>query len=142
MALFGTGSAKMQISGSTTSSLLDYSIINPEFIVPDEKDYKSVITGHKSFMTLGDYSNFKVQVNLWKYSSPKIKFQELYSYLHNNVYFWPHADGKAISGSTNLPVEFHITDIKHSYLDNYTFNDVLNISFVSNDYTVVSKSLL
>jgi hypothetical protein len=142
MSIFGSGSAKFQPVGTTSSISLDYSNITPEWILSDENDYKSVITGHKSFITLGDYSNFNVQVNLWKYSSPSTKFRELYSYIHSNVYFWPHNDGMAISGSTNLPVEFHITEIKHSYLENYTFKDVLNINFVAVDYTCVSKSLM
>lgn len=141
--IFGTGSAQFQEEGSGVIAL-SYSNIEPEYIIPEEDKLTSVITGHNTYITRGDYSDFNVTVNLWKYTDPKAKFQELYTYLHSNVWFWSHNDGKAISGSGayyNTPVKFHITDMEHSYLDNNVYRDILKIKFEAIDFTCVTGSL-
>lgn len=138
--IFGSGSAQMQ-QGTGSIVVLQHSNIVPEYIITDEKEHKSVLTGHKTFTTLGDYSKFRIDINLYKYDNPTTTFQTLYPYIHNNVYFWPHSDGKAISGSNNLPVEFHITDMKLSYLGDHLYRDLLSIEFEAVDYTDISKGL-
>lgn len=138
--IFGSGSAQFQKSGSSVCTL-DYSNLYPEYFITDEIEHKSVLTGHKSYTTLGDYSNFKVEVNLYKYSNPLSKFNEIYQYIHDDVYFWPHNDKKAISGSNGQPVKFHITNMELSYLKDFNYKDLLTITFEANDYTYLSGSL-
>jgi len=143
--IFGSGSAKIQEVSSTSSVILDYSTMEASYIEPDEDEHTSVLTGYRSYTTLGDYSSFKVNINLFKYgniNSQINKFKELYGYIHKNVYFWPHADGRAISGSDNQPVPFHVTDMKIIQLDNnYKFFDTIQMQFNSIKYTDISKSI-
>jgi hypothetical protein len=141
VGLFGTGSAQFQKSGSAVVKL-EYSRLYPEYVITDEIEHKSVLTGHKSYSTLGDYSRFKVEVNLFKYTSSVAKFNEIYQYYHDDVYFWPHSDGKAISGSDRNPVEFHIVGMELNYLDNIDYKDLLTVEFDAIDYTVLTGSLL
>ena len=141
MSIWGTGSAQFQFPGDSVVTL-EHSTMQGDYILPDIIEHKSIITGKKHFINNGDYSEFTVNVYLYKYADASAKFSEIYDYLHTNVYFWPHNDGKAISGSDSSPTEFFISDMSLSYLEDANYNDLLTIKFVASDYTVVSKSLV
>ena len=140
MAIFGTGSAQFQ-EGTGSLVVLTGSMLIPNYIIPDLIEHKSIVTGHKDFISLGDYSEFQVGVNLYKATNPTSTFSTLYSYLHKNVYFWPHIDGKAISGSDGTPVEFNISDMQLSYIENKDYADYLLITFKAAEYTDISKGI-
>ena len=141
MSIFGTGSAKFKFGGDADVDL-DYSVLKPKWVLSDYIEHKSVITGQKQFIPLGDYSEFIVDVHLYKYGDPSAKFSEIYDYLHTNVAFWPHSDGSAVKSADDSNTEFFISDMNLSYLEDVDYNDVLSIKFVSSDYTIVSKSLV
>lgn len=138
--IFGTGASKFDYSGSVVT--LDHCILNPNYIISDNVDATSVLTGHKHITNLGDYSSFDVSVYLYKYAVPSASFMTLYSYLHKNVYFWPHSDGKAISGSNGKPVPFNITNMSIDYITDTDFSEMITLHFESTDYTNVTGSLI
>ena len=140
MSIFGTQVPKFNYSGSEV--ILSHSIIEPNFIISDDVENKSVLTGHKDFIYLGNYSSFDVTLNLYKYSSPSSTFQSLYGYKNKNVYFWPHSDGRAISGSNGKGMPFNITDMNLYYLTDTNFAELLKIHFEATGYTNITGSLI
>lgn len=141
--LFGSGSSKFQ-SGATTV-LLEHSLIEPDYCIRNISTTTSVYDHYHTYDFHGDYSEFTVQLNLFKYDSPVDKYNEVYNYLYTNVYFWPHVDGVAISGSNNEGMLFFIDEMKHKYLFNdeaMAEQDVLYIHFKSLSYTSVSGSIV
>ena len=86
--MFGTGSAQFQPVGSS-SVLMKYSVNSLEdFTHSDERNFVSVINGHKTFFTPGDYSNFTVRDYLWKYPNSSSVLTNYYKNLHADCYFW------------------------------------------------------
>ena len=146
--LFGTGSAKFQRSGSEV--ILYHSNLRPEWSEQNVNTIESIYDHYTTFQNAGDYSNFWVDINLFKYDTDSMiggsadKMEELYpTYLFSSVYFWPHSDGNAVSGSNGEPSVFFIKEFKHSYIDSENANrDVLSIHFVSTDYTTLTGSLV
>ena len=144
--IFGTGSAKFDNSGSTV--LLENSTIIPEYSDRNISIVTSIYDHYHTYEFLGDYSEFTVKLNLWKYTSltenPIDKYNEIYPYLFTSVHFWPHEDGNPIMSDTGT-ASFFIDDMKHSYLFGEQADaneDVLYIHFKSEGYTNLSGSIL
>lgn len=138
--IFGSGSAKFTSASVTVD--LEYSVLVPNFIESETIQHVSVIDGARNYITLGDYSSFKVDVYLFKYANPRDKFLEIYDYIHTDVNFFPHSDGKTMYGNDGAIMQCHITDMKLSYLDNKDYRDLLTISFETKGYTnAVSSSI-
>lgn len=140
MAIFGTGSAWIVYNGATQS--LDYSVLTPNYQIPDVDEQKSLLTGNRYFNAKGDYSEFDITVYLYKYSNPASASQELYNLNHQNVIFYPHSDGKPIMDASGTEVLFHVNSMKFGYLDNLYYNDVLTMNLKAINYTNLSQSLL
>ena len=141
MSLFGTGSAKFEVSGSTVT--LDYSNLRPNWVESNISIRRSIYDHYITFDNVGSYSDFWIDINLWEYTIPEQKFAEIYpTYLYAKVYFWPHSDGFAISGSDNKPTVFFIKDMAHRYIDpTITNKDILSLHFVSTDFCHLTGSL-
>ena len=58
------------------------------------------------------------------------------------VIFGTHSDGKAISGSNNSPVQFHINTISIKPMTPTDPRYFVDIQFTSDDYTIASKSVV
>lgn len=141
MSIFGNLEPKF-IYEDTEVVLLDHTIMESDWIIPDEIEHKSVITGNKSFITLGDYANFTVTVNLFKYgntSTMKSKFLEIYTYNHKDVVFYPFREGNPIMDKNGNTVQFHITSMKLDFLSNINTLDILTVKFESLKYVDLSK---
>lgn len=130
--IFGTNAPKF-VTGSTTVNL-DYVTVDTNLADVQEIEHTSVITGVRNYVVLGDYAEIKINMNLYKYDSPSIKFQEIYQYTHDNVYFYLHNDGNAFQDSGSNNVEFHITKIEPYYIDNVNYNEGLKIELKSRKY--------
>ena len=147
--IFGSGSSKIHLSGSET--VLYHSNIRPNWCEQNIRTIESIYDHYTTFQNLGDYSDFWVDINLFKYDSDGngtgsiAKMNELYpTYLYQNVYFWPHIDGNAVSGSDGKPVVYFVKEFNHSYLNNDpdAGEDLLSIHLTSNDYTTITGSLV
>ena len=104
--IFGNSNSKF-VSGATTVDL-PYSVLDPDWIMPDVLEHQSIISGKKNFINKGYYSEFKVQVNLFKYS-----------------------DRILLNEGTGLPLLNEGTGeslLNENYIDesNYTVNDKFN----------------
>lgn len=144
MSIFGHLAPKF-ISDNNDVVYMDYVNMESNWIIPDEIEHKSVITGAKSFITLGDYANFTVSINLFKYgslTSMKSKFLELYSYNHKDVVFYPYRDGNPIMDKDGNTVLFHITSMKLDFISNINSLDLLTMTFESKKYIDLSKSIV
>lgn len=152
--IFGIGSPKFTGTGTPDSSTvtLDYAVLDPNWNDPRVIEHQSVITGKKTWTTLGDYASFRVTVNLYKYTTsptPSTKFSTLMTYLHQLVYFYPHKDGvadgdglgKAIQNSTPANVKFFVSKITPYYLSNTVQKDLIDIEFIAENYVDISQSL-
>lgn len=145
---FGTGSAKFEINGSTVE--LYHSTIRPEWSEQNVNKIVSIYDHYTTFDNVGDYSDFWVDINLFKYDTDAIsggsadKMEELYpAYLFSKVHFWPHADGNAVSGSDTSASVFFVKEFKHRYIDSENASqDILSIHFVATDYTTITGSLI
>lgn len=127
----------------TTTVNLDNTVLDSSWGITDEIEQKSILNGEKTWVTLGDYAEFTVNVNLFKYADPVAKFQELYAYNHKDVdQFFPHRDGVAVQKATGGNCKFHIAQIKLSYLGNNEKLDTLSIHFVANSYVNEGASVV
>ena len=154
MAIWGINCPKFTGDGDPDSNTvtLDYAILDPTWNDPRLIEQQSVVTGKKTWITLGDYASFKVTVQLFRYTSPtpSAKFTTLMTYLHKLVYFYPHKDGstagdglgKAIQNSTPANVKFFISAITPYYMNNANdLKDIVDIEFVAENYVDISQNL-
>lgn len=144
MAIFGIQAPAYKLSGTTYN--LDYAILSPNFIQGDFIEHKSVITGDRYYILNGNYAEFSILINLYKYTSPtpKNKYIELAS-LYNSglgVEFFPHRDAPSIKNSSDTVVLFQLTELTQTYLDNYLFRDTLKLTFKALKYIDITKNLL
>ena len=114
--------------------LLDYVRITKDEPEVDELMHQSELTGHREFVDRGDHWVFEVVLNLYKYSDPRSKFEQIYHYRHKNVDLWRHRDGAALADADGNNVSCRIVEIRPFYLEQSTFRDQLLIRFVSRDY--------
>jgi hypothetical protein len=142
--IFGVQAPKFVYSSTTYN--LDYVNVNPTFIDGDFIEHVSVITGKRFYILKGNYAEFTITMNLWKYTSPtpKAKFQELLGFYQNQygVEFFPHRDAPSIKNSSNAVVLFRITNLEPFYLETAQYRDVLNITFKSTGFIDPTKNLL
>ena len=131
--IFGTQNAKF-ISGVTTVDI-PFSIIDPDFIVPQYIVNQSAISGKRNFLKTGYYSEFVVQVNLFKYDDPGVSYNDFETYRGQSVTFHPHKDGDPIQDIFGQDVQFLISDIEGFYLDNTYEKDLMNIHFKADRYS-------
>jgi len=138
--IFGTGSAKFEFSGSEV--LLEHSNLYPNWDISNIGRTVSIYDHYTTYDNFGSYAEFTVELNLFKYDDPTIKFNEVYPYLYKTVYFWPHVDAPAASASSGQPLTFFIKNMQHRYhSSDYVNNDILEITFSSLDYVDVSSSI-
>lgn len=109
MAMWGVGSPSFMGTGTPDYNMntLAYATLDPEWNDPRVIEHQSVITGKKTWTTLGDYASFRVSLNLYKYTTsptPSEKFATLMTYLHKLVIFLPHAHGVTIGDYKGLPI--------------------------------------
>lgn len=134
----GTGSCKFE-SGANTI-LLEYSNITPYWCIPIINTTVSIYDHYTTYDYVGHHSSFIVDLQLYNYSNPSEKYNEIYpTYLYKHVVFYPHVDGDYIKDVNGQPALFFIKSIKHNYLDNRkATGDMLSILFESVSYTDIS----
>lgn len=126
--LFGISNSKF-ITGATTVELL-HSLLDPDYFIPDEVEHTSIINGDVNYIWRGQYNKFLVTVYLFKYSDPKAKFLEIYSYKGTSVdYFYPFSDGEFIKDLGGNAVKFHISEVLPYYLTQDAYYDAVRITF-------------
>jgi len=133
MAIFGTEAPKIITTGATTIDI-DYSRIikdEPEYLVTVNK---SSFSGNKFFSPHGRYWVFECAVNLFKEADPVAKYTTYLALLHQKVYLYRHRDGNAVKDVSGDDVLFIIDDLGESFLEQYNWNDLLKLRFVSSEF--------
>lgn len=125
--IFGTTNPKF-VSGANTVDL-EYSHLDPAFLIPAEIMHESVFTGFRSFANSNDFARFGVMIFLWKYQNPVTKFEELQTYKNQLVHFYPHSDGQAIWAAEGGKAEFYIRSVDGYYLKDIVDYAVCIITF-------------
>ena len=108
---------------------------------------ESEITGHREYVRRGDHWNFELRMNLFKYSDPRSKYEELYQYLHKKVSLYRHNDGTPFMQSDGTDALFIFDAMLSRYLTTVNYEDLLILTFKSLDFvdlsddSIVTKSL-
>jgi hypothetical protein len=150
--LLGIGTSGFTNLLGTEYILLNNSVFYPSYVEPDILEHKSIINGVKNFIDLGDYSSFKVVCHVWKWENTLRALQDLMTYNHEDVYFYPHIHKNAIGDfqgppmkdSTGTSVKFHITLMRPFYFEYSGLHEkkvAVEIEFKAMGYTDISKNI-
>ena len=139
--IFGSQAPQFKNTAKTQTVNLDHAIMDPNWFSVREIEHESVINAHREFYKVANpHAEFAVTIHLFKYDFPNSKFDEIYPYLHQDVYFYPHRDGGPLNDANGTEILFHITDMQAIYLEQPSYYDVLIISFKSKDPISFSES--
>lgn len=161
--LMGLGPSGFTNLDATDFVVLNNSIFTPSFSEPDVLEHKAV-DGVKNFIALGDYSNFRAIIYLWKWQSTLDQFRKLMTYNHQNVFFFPHIHKNVDDDFQGVPMqhesvintafapdskyyharEFHITLIRPFYFSYEDFREkkvAVEMEFKATGYTNLAYNL-
>lgn len=91
MSIRGTSYPKF--TDGTTEVLLRYATLDPDFSVPDEIMFQSILNAKRTYAKSTTKAEFNVTVNLFEYENPETKLAEIQSHVGALVRFFPHHDG-------------------------------------------------
>ena len=114
--------------------LLDYVIPTQDKPEPDIIEHKSVINGHREHILKGNHWIFEVRLNLYKYTNPRSKYEEIKQYEGLDVTLFRHRDGDPFKDSSGTEVLFTLVSVTEAYLTQIDYKDVLYLTFKSKDY--------
>lgn len=137
--IFGTRYPALNSNG-TIVPLQYCNIIEANFAIRDELEHRSDITGFTEYITLGDYAEFLLRINLFKYSDPIEQYRALLAYKSAEVYFMPHIDGPEIQDADGNSVLFKIREFNPGYLSQDEFYEVVFIRLRSKSYVDLLQS--
>jgi hypothetical protein len=142
ISIFGISYPKF-IVGATVV-LLDHSVILQDKVIPDTVSTQSILTGHRDFTLLGKHWRFVTQLNLFRYSDPKVKYNEVKAYEGTTVdELYRRSDGLPFKDSASVPVKFRIVSINEGYLARTPdYKPMIEIIFESIEYVDITKSVV
>lgn len=124
--------------------VLNFSNMQPDFMTPLFFEYVSPFNGDKNFIYLGDYAQFRIQINLFETASHDALFAQLKGLEEQLVIFYPHKDGAAIKDKFGNDILFFVNAVTPFYLNNENEFDMIELTFSSVgfvDYTGVYNIL-
>ena len=133
MSIFGTSAPRFVTTGAATINL-DYSEVIEDKPSPDRLVNKSPLSGSITNVERGDHYTVKIKVNLFKYSNPTTKFNEIVAHYRTGVYLYKHRDGNAYKDSSGSDVLMYFDLIERGYLETGNFEDVLILTFKSTEW--------
>lgn len=126
--IFGLEQAKIKLKNEEI--ILEYSNLEPEFLKPILLEYPSPLNSYRNFVYLGDYAEFKIELDLTKYDNKNTFFSKLKNFENQLVIFYPHKDQQAIKDLAGNDVLFFLT-IKPYYFNNDVEQDMILMTFSS-----------
>jgi len=121
---------------------IPYSVLMPNWNMPQEIEDESVINGYRTFNRLWDLSEFEVQVNLFKYPAPKTFFNSLQGYIGTSGIFYPHMDGGALLKNNGEPATFVLTAADTYSKEGKHIYDILILTFKSEVPTTITIGIV
>jgi hypothetical protein len=155
MSIFGCSVPKFQGTGTpdneyrelTNSKILEDSNFNE----PLEIQFQSIVSGKRTYETLGHYGVVKILVHLVKDGvlASRTALDVLLTYKGQDVILYLHKDKDAVNDNLGYPlytipdleVECHVVDIKPFYLYDNTLFDACIITFITNNYYNISYTI-
>jgi len=134
MSIFGDSYPKCYIT-SGSDILLENSLLEADYVVPQTLEHVSVLNGNINYVTLDDRSEMNLTVYLYKYDDPVEKFAEIKTIKGQEVVFYPHADGEPLKDRIGGVALMYVEEIKPFYLFQTTYYDALKISLKSKGTT-------
>lgn len=137
MGIFGTAAPKFVFdnggSGEATI-LLDYARITKDEPDPRVIRHESIVDGHRVYVEKGKYWLFEVELNLFKYSDPLGKYNNIKAFEGEQVTLWRHRDGEQFKKAGGSDCLFRIMEVTAFAIENVQFRDRLLIKFESVDF--------
>lgn len=130
--IFGLGKSYI-IQGVNTITLRQ-SIVTPDFFQNQDKEFTSIINGNKTHTHLGDYSEFKVLVYLWRESNPSTKLSSLLVLRNQSFDFY-------LYGTTVIATCYAETITPLYFRDRINYDAVV-LNIVPLHYTAISQYIL
>ncbi|RMD51191.1 hypothetical protein D6827_02685 [Candidatus Parcubacteria bacterium] len=148
----GTNNATFTDNGTGTHSFTPYSskVELPNFILSEslQEDgffHKSVINGHKEWVSKGVHVNLEIKNYIYKEgteASIRSKFKEIWGLRNTDLWVYKHIDGlNLFRDSSGDPVSFVIEDVQLGYLTQANFEDYMIIKLSSKDYVDFNNML-
>ena len=131
--IFGEQEPKI-ITSSGTSIYFDHTIIVENKPVFNRIEHESKINGNRLFVNKGYHWVFKFKMNLFKYSDPLTKFEEIEGALFDNVTLYKHRDRDPFKDDNGDIVSFCFIELEPFYLDKLNFKDCLLLTFESTKF--------
>jgi len=141
-SLFGIQAPKY-IVGSTTVNL-DHWITLDDGPEDDIIMHESIINRHREWVVKGQHWIFSGNLLLFKYADPQTKYDELKPDEYTLVdQLFRRRDGIAIKDAADAVVKFRVESIHETYIkDHPDYPDILRITFKSQDYIAMEKSVV
>jgi hypothetical protein len=133
-SIFGDGTPQFAVNFGQTNQVVV--VLDNYIITKDEPTVKKItneseLETDRVFTYLGEYWELDVQVNLFKYSNPVSKYNEIKQYKNQNVVLWKHGDGNYYKDTNGNPALFYIDEVTPMSLSQFDPSDILIIKFLS-----------
>ena len=115
------------------SVLLDYVVYNDPQPDSDRNYLQSKITGERVLTRHYDHLDIEFRINLFKYSDPTAKFEQIANFIGKAVHLWFHRDGQPFRKTGQVSADFVVDQLSTFYLENSTYKDGLILVFKSLD---------
>lgn len=127
--ILGLQKPQIVVGGSTTE--FEFAEMQPDFLTPLVVEYVSPLNGDRNFIYVGDYARFRIQINLFQFSDPAAKLDQLKALEKQLCVFYPHQDGQSIKDKFGNSALFFISKVNPFYLDNEDDFDMVEMTFDS-----------
>lgn len=149
-SLFGTGSPQIVGTGTPDSATrtLDFAILKPTWVNSVLKEFVSILDGERHYIKPHHYSEFDIELLVYKETDSRTAFLTIYDYLFQEVYFKPYehdddleaSDGKTIKNESGSNAIFTITNMQPGLIEPNTEFDVYILTLKSNVYTDLQQT--
>lgn len=127
------GEISCKLEFGETELILEHSILEPNFFVPEKIVHESKLTGLRTYSKNAHYSEFLITEYLYKYENPNEKADELLDLEDNIVLFTP--------GSLLWSKYCIVTLVDFYGLDSPYTKDLAMIKLVSTDFAILGGYL-
>lgn len=145
MAIFGTGQPRF-ITAASEEVDLDNIIRTIDEPVTKYITNENPISLEREFVWRGQHWKWGCEINLFKYTDPTDKFNQIFAQLGTIVNaLYPHRDNDPIKTTGGMPCPFLFAECSRFYIEQATFRDGLRLLFLSKspvDIAQCTSSLL
>jgi len=141
--IFGVGSPKFVYTSEEnieTTVLLGHAVVTRNDPAVKKIVHESELGCDRTFIPLGEGRELEIRVNLFRFSNPRSKLQEIMQYKNKLVKLWLHDDGEPYKDSSGNAVLFYIDEATPIYWESLDYKDMLILKFLSTAAVDLSDS--